>query len=54
MSFHGSVCFVLRKRREYVNDDSIQSGYKQMGKEVIYQHIVLAKPKQSSRKSIDS
>jgi len=39
---------------KYVNEDSMQNAYKEMGKEVVYQQIVLAKPKQYSRQSIDS
>ena len=40
--------------RKYVNDGSIQNAYKEMGKEVIYQQVVLIKLKNASRKEIDS
>ena len=39
---------------KYVNDESMQEAYKQMGREVIYRQIVLAKPKNVSQKSRDS
>jgi hypothetical protein len=38
----------------YVNEDSMQNAYKEMGREVVYQQIVLAKPKNASRKDTDS
>ena len=40
--------------RKYVNEDSMQHAYKEMGREVLYQQIVLAKPGNASRKDIDS
>jgi hypothetical protein len=39
---------------KYVNDDSMHNAYRQMGREVIYQQIVLAKPKHASQKYLDS
>jgi hypothetical protein len=39
---------------KYVNDKSMQEAYKQMGKEVIYRQVVLIKPKNTSKKFIDS
>jgi parvulin-like peptidyl-prolyl isomerase len=39
---------------KYVNDESMQEVYKQMGKEVIYRQIVLPRPKNASQKYIDS
>ena len=39
---------------KYVNDESMQEAYKQMGKEVIYRQVVLTKPKNASQKYIDS
>jgi parvulin-like peptidyl-prolyl isomerase len=39
---------------KYINDESMQYAYKDMGKEVVYQQIVLAKPKDASKKTIDS
>jgi parvulin-like peptidyl-prolyl isomerase len=39
---------------KYVNDESMQEAYKQMGREVIYRQIVLARPKNASQKSRDS
>ena len=39
---------------KYVNDESMQEAYRQMGKEVIYRQIVLTKPKIASQKYIDS
>jgi hypothetical protein len=38
----------------YVNEDSMRSAYKDMGKEVVYQQIVLAKPKHASQKDLAS
>jgi len=39
---------------KYVNDESIQEAYKEMGKEVVYQQIVLVKPTNASSKVVDS
>jgi len=39
---------------KYVNEDSMQHAYKEMGREVLYRQIVLAKPGKASRKDIDS
>jgi hypothetical protein len=39
---------------KYVNEDSMKSAYKEMGKEVVYQQIVLAKPKNASQKNLAS
>jgi len=39
---------------KYVNNESLQEAYKQMGKEVIYRQVVLTKPKNVSQKYIDS
>ena len=39
---------------KYINDESMKHAYHEMGKEVIYQQIVLAKPKDASQKYIDS
>lgn len=38
----------------YVNEGSMRNAYEEMGKEVHYQQIVLAKPMNASRKDIDS
>ena len=38
----------------YVNEDSMRNAYKEMGREVFYRQIVLAKPKNASRKDIAS
>jgi hypothetical protein len=38
----------------YVNEDSVRSLYRDMGKEVIYQQIVLAKPKHATPKDLAS
>ena len=39
---------------KYINDESMQEAYTQMGKEVIYRQIVLIKPNNASQKFIDS
>ena len=39
---------------KYVNKESMQDAYTQMGKEVIYRQIVLIKPNNASQKLIDS
>jgi hypothetical protein len=39
---------------KYVNDDAVQKAYEQLGQEVIYRQIVLAKPKNASGKTISS
>lgn len=36
----------------YVNEDSVRSAYAEMGKEVVYQEIVLAKPKHASPEAL--
>lgn len=38
----------------YVNEDSLRSAYASMGKEVVYQQLVLAKPKHASPKDLAS
>jgi hypothetical protein len=38
----------------YVNEDSMRSAYKDMGKEVVYQQIALPKPKHASQKELAS
>jgi hypothetical protein len=38
----------------YVNEDSMRSAYTDMGKEVVYQQIVLAKPEHGSQKDLAS
>jgi hypothetical protein len=39
---------------KYVNEDSMRIAYKELGKEVVYQQIVLPKPKHASRKDLGS
>ena len=39
---------------KYVNEDSMRSAYKELGKEVVYQQIVLPKPKHASQKDLGS
>jgi len=39
---------------KYVNEDAVQDAYKQMGREVIYREILLAKPKNASGQTIRS
>jgi hypothetical protein len=38
----------------YINEDSVRSAYREMGKEVFFQQVVLAKPMDASREEIDS
>ncbi|MDP2886149.1 MAG: peptidyl-prolyl cis-trans isomerase [Ignavibacteria bacterium] len=38
----------------YINEDSVRSAYREMGKEVFFQQVVLAKPMGASREEIDS
>ena len=40
--------------RKYVSEDSLQHAYKEMGKEVVYQQIILARPDSASRNESDS
>ena len=37
----------------YVNEDSMRSAYREVGKEVVYQQIVFAKPKSPSQKELE-
>ena len=46
--------FMTQFYTKYVNEKSIQNAYKQMGKEVIYRQIVLAKPDNASPKTLHS
>jgi hypothetical protein len=38
----------------YINEDSVRSAYAEMGKEVLFQQVVLTKPVDASRKELDS
>jgi hypothetical protein len=40
--------------RRYVNEDSMQNGYRQMSKEVLFQQVDLPIPQSASRNSVDS
>ena len=46
--------YVTQFYGKYVNEGSMRNAYKDMGREVFYQQIVLVKPVKASRKDIDS